>query len=434
MSMIKYSIVLFSLLLCLFCCASVHAKDTEGFVAVLPMDMMILPGTDSYLAKAIQTAETQGAKLVVVLLNTPGGLLDSSQRMIQTLFKARVPVAVYVAPSGSSATSAGVFITLAGHVAAMAPGTTIGAAHPVSGDGKNLESDMRAKAENMTVAMVKSISEQRGRNAQWAEKSVKESSSITEKEALKMSVVDLVAEDMDELLRSLKGREIKLDQERVVLPDYSKLPRRVIEMDFKDRALNVLANPNVAALLWLAATTGLSIELYNPGAILPGVVGVICLILALAVSQVIPINQGAILLFVIGALLIGAELYVPSGILGIGGIIAMLLGAIYLMDVAEAPGLGVDLTLVVPLAILFGGFALFVARRAALALRSKASTGAEGLIGLQGVAKSTISAQGKVFVNGELWDASAKEGLIEQDAAVQIVAIKNGMRLEVKKI
>ncbi|MBX7137340.1 MAG: nodulation protein NfeD [Oligoflexia bacterium] len=409
-------------------------SSRDGYVAVLDMNMMILPGTASYLEKGLTRAADEGAKVAIVRLNTPGGLLESSQQMIQSIFRSRIPVVIYVGPSGSTAASAGVFITMAGHVAAMAPSTTIGAAHPVSGDGQNLQSDMRAKAENLTAAMVKSISEQRGRNAEWAEKAVKESSSLTEKEALKLGVIDFIANDLDELLKKIAGRKVKLDRGEVAIADYSALPRKAIEIDARDKGFNILANPNVMALLWLAATTGLSIELYNPGAILPGVVGLISLILALTVGQVIPTNQGAIALFVAGALLIGAELWVPSGILGVGGIIAMVLGSVYLFDPATAPGMGVDLALIVPVALVLGGLMLAVVIGAAKVMRRKAITGAEGLAGLEGQVTETVSTRGKVFVNGEIWSATSSSGILEKGAQIRVVAVREGLLLEVERI
>lgn len=406
----------------------------EPFVAVMDMDMMILPGTAGYLDETIHESSELGAKAIVVKLDTPGGVLDTSQQMIQSIFKSPVPVMIYVSPAGSTATSAGVFITMAGHIAAMAPGTSIGAAHPVMGDGKDIEGDMRKKAENMTVAMVKSIADRRGRNIAWAEKAVKESASITEKEALKQGVVDLVAEDIDDLLRQARGREIRLESGPVILEDLSKLPKRLFSISYKYRALNVLANPNVAALLWLAATTGISLELYNPGVILPGVVGVICLVLALAVSQIIPVSQGAILLIVLGAILIGAELYTGSLVLGAGGVVAMVLGAMYLIDVSQAPGMEVAMELIVPVAALLGLLLLLVASRAYSVLRRQATTGDHGMVGQRGKVMETVAEHGRVFVNGEIWNACVNEGIIEKGAAVEVVAVKNGLTLEVKRV
>ncbi len=414
--------------------ASADSSGGGGHVIVLNMDMMILPGTAGYLDDGIALAEQQGAKLLIVQLHTPGGILDTTQRMIQSIFRSKVPVVIYVAPSGSTAASAGVFITLAGHIAAMAPGTSIGAAHPVAGDGKNIEGDMRAKAENMTIAMVKSIAERRGRNVAWAEKAVKESSSITEKEALKQGVIDLVADDLDDLLRQIKGKEVQVESQPVVLGDYSGLEKRYVDISYQNELLNVLSNPNIAALLWLAATTGISIELYNPGAILPGVVGVICLILALAVSQIIPISQGAVMLLVVGALLIGAELYTGSLILGVGGVISMVLGAIYLVDVSQAPGLSVAFEMVVPLAAFLGLFMLYVATQAVRVMKKAPTTGASGLIGQRGKAVENVAASGRVFLNGEYWNAVSNEGIIEAGAAIEVAGIREGLVLEVRKI
>jgi len=406
----------------------------ESFVAVMEMRMMILPGTLAYLESTMAQAHAEGAKILIVKLDTPGGILETAQQMIQAIFKSPIPVVIYVSPTGATAASAGVFITLAGHIAAMAPGTSIGAAHPVSGTGQNLESDMRTKAQNITVAMVKAIADRRGRNVTWAEQSVKESSSVTEKEALKLGVIDVTAEDIDGLLKQLKGREIRLEAAKVVLDDYSSLPRRYYEISYRQKFLNVLANPNVAALLWLAATTGISLELYNPGAILPGVVGVICLILALAVSHIIPLSQGAVLLIIIGALLIGAELVTGSLVLGIGGLIAMVLGAIYLVDVSRAPGMSVAVEFVIPTAVFLGGLLLFVTTRAVKVLRREPTTGDAGIVGQRGKAVETVAKEGRVFVNGEYWNAFARQGVIEKDAAIRVVGLKEGLILEVEKV
>ncbi|RMG43542.1 MAG: nodulation protein NfeD, partial [Candidatus Dadabacteria bacterium] len=358
-------------------------NKTDGpFVAVIDMNMMILPGTQEYLESAIERASQEGAEALVVKLDTPGGMLTSSQEMIQAIFKSPVPVIVYVFPSGASATSAGVFITVAAHIAAMAPGTSIGAAHPVMGNGKDIEGDMRKKAENITVAMVKSVAEQRGRNVDWVEKAVKESSSLTEKEALKKKVIDIVATDLNDLLKQIKGRKVKVNSSEVVLKDLSKLPRKEYKISFKQKTINVLANPNIAALLWLGATTGLSLELYHPGAIVPGVVGVICLILALAVSQIIPISMSGVLLMIVGSLLIGAEMYVTSGVLGLGGIIALVLGSIYLVDGSRAPDLAVAMDFIIPVIIVVVLFMVWVIINGIKTLKRKPeTTGIEGMIG-----------------------------------------------------
>ncbi len=409
----------------------------ESFAAVLDMDMMILPGTQSYLEKSIDKGQKEGAKLVVVKLNTPGGVLSTTQSMMQKIINSEIPIIIYVSPSGGTATSAGVFITMAGHIAAMAPGTSIGAAHPVAGDGKDIEGDMREKAENMATAMVRSISTERGRNVEWVEKSVRESSSITANEALKKNVIEIVATDVKDLLSQLKGKEIKLKDKKFTFPDYSNLIVKDYSIGTRDKVINVLANPNVAALLWMGATTGISLELYNPGSIFPGVVGVICLLLALAVSQIIPISHSGILLLVTGALLIGADMFVGSGVLAIGGIVALAFGAVYLIDVTQAPGLEINPEFIIPVAIFLGLLALFVSRTVYKALREEPKTAKEGLVGQTGKVLKNIAKEGKVLVAGEYWKAvpaKSVEGIIDKGSRIRVVSIKEGMVLEVEKI
>ena len=401
-------------------------------VVVVPMSMPILPGTQLLLARAIDEASSSGAKLIVIQLNTPGGMLHTSQEMIQEIFQSPIPVVVYVSPSGGTATSAGVFITLAGHVAVMAPGTSIGAAHPVDSGGKDIDGDMRQKVENITTAMVKSIAEERGRNVKWAEKAVKESASLTEAEAVKEHVVDFIARDLDDLLKQLAGREVKLQSGTVKLENVQQLPRVTIVQSLSEEAINVLAYPEVLALLWLAATGGISLELYSPGLILPGVVGVISLVIALALSQVIPINSGAVLLIVLGGLLMGGELFLPSGILGAGGIIAIILGALYLIDTSQAPDLAVSLRTIAPVALVLGGLVSALAVLAFRAKRRRPVTGENALIGQKGRAMETFTTAGKVHVNGEIWNATATAGVVERDAKIEVVAVKPGMLLEVR--
>lgn len=415
-----------------WCLASSGAVASSPSVVVVPMSMPILPGTQLLLARAIDEASSSGAKLIVIQLNTPGGMLHTSQEMIQEIFQSPVPVVVYVSPSGGTATSAGVFITIAGHVAVMAPGTSIGAAHPVDSGGKDIDGDMRQKVENITTAMVKSIAEERGRNVKWAEKAVKESASLTEAEAVKEHVVDFIARDLDDLLKQLVGREVKLQSGTVKLENYQQLPRITITQSLSEEAINVLAYPEVLALLWLAATGGISLELYSPGLILPGVVGVISLVIALALSQVIPINSGAVLLIVLGGLLMGGELFMPSGILGAGGIIAMILGALYLIDTSQAPDLAVSLHAILPVALVLGGLVSALAMLAFRAKRRRPVTGESALIGQKGRAIETFTTAGKIHVNGEIWSATATAGVVERDATIEVVAVKPGMVLEVR--
>lgn len=423
-----------SLYSCLFLFAFPTLKlFAEPHVLVVPMNSIILPGSQSHLKRAILEAKTSDGKAVVVLLNTPGGILQTTQEMIQDMFQSEVPVIVYVSPEGGTATSAGVFITMAAHVAAMANGTSIGAAHPVSGDGKDIEGDMREKATNMTVAMAKSLSEQRNRNSAWVEKAVKESVSLTATEAVKENVVDFIANDLTEVLLKIKGKEVTLNGKKQVLEDLSKLPQKVIDQSFQEKMVNFMANPTVAAMLWLGATTGLTIELYNPGLIFPGVVGAICLILALMVTQTIPVTTAGVALLCVGSLMLIAELKVASGVLGLGGVLAIVLGSIYLVDVDLAPGLSISLSVILPVAIVLGGLmsAIVFAIRNSYAL--KVNTGKEGIIGAVATVFSDFNdKKGQVMIEGALWKAISDESSLSKGTEVQVVAV-NGLTLQVKR-
>lgn len=408
----------------------------EPHIAIMKIDGMILPGSSEFLKESLLQAENEGAELLVVEIDTPGGLLQSTQEMVQLILNAPLPVVVYVSPSGAMAASAGVFIVMSAHIAAMAPGTSMGAAHPVLSDGKNVEGDMRAKAENITVAMVKSLSEKRGRNAAWAESAVKQSSSVTEKEALAENVIDVIAGSLDELLDKISKRQFSSRGEKVILKDldYRSLVRREYQISFRLQMLNVLSNPSVVALLWLGGTTGLSLLLYNPGLILPGVVGAICLILALQASQIIPINTGALLLLALGGLLIGAELVVPSFIFGISGVIATVLGAIYIVDTTSMPGIRVALSLVLPTAFVISTFLLIIVIGVARALRKPLATGMESMIGIEGKALEDFSEKGRIMVNGEIWTAHAKGVFLKTGDVVKIIKIGEDTMLEVERV
>lgn len=378
-------------------------QPAESTVVVVPIRSIILPGTEEQFNRGLALAVERKAAALVIQLDTPGGVLQTTQSMTQSIFKSPVPVIVYVSPTGGSATSAGVFITVAAHVAAMAPGTSIGAAHPVSGDGKDIEGDMRKKAENSTVAMARGLAQQRGRNSDWVERAVRESISVTAAEAVKEKVVDFEAATLADVLKLVKGRTVSVNGENRVLEDLSSATLVSVEPNTREAVINFLGHPNIAALLWLAATTGLSIELYNPGAVLPGVVGVISLVLALAVSQIIPLNEGAILLFVAGALMIGLEFIVPSFVLGIGGIIAMVAGALYLVDSHAAPGVSVNSAIIIPTAVVLGGLMLLVVTVVARATKRRVSSGIEGMVGREIVLEKPLGRKGSLNIEGELW-------------------------------
>jgi len=410
-------------------------ESIKPWVATIDMKMLILPGTAAFLDDAISQAEAQGASMVIVKLDTPGGVLQTTQEMIQSIFKSRVPVAVYVSPTGGTATSAGVFITMAAHIAAMSPGTTIGAAHPVSSEGKDIEGDMRAKAENAAISLVKAISAERGRNIEWATKAVKESSSLTEREAVEQKVVDFIAQDITELLKFSSHRKVRLAGGDFEIGDLSQAEVREIPMAVRHQAVNFLAHPNIAAILWLLATTGISIELYNPGLILPGVVGVIALILALAVGQVIPINFGAVALLALGAVLIGADLFIGSMALAVCGVIAMALGALYIVDAQQAPGLVVSLRLILPIALTMGGIMLLFVFTIARGYRGKSTINRESsLEGQKGRALEDITAEGRVSVGGTVWQATLVGSPVKKNQEIVVKRSLGGLKIEVQGI
>lgn len=432
--MIRILVSLGCLVLGVISASQVFAQ--QGSVVIVPLRSIILPGTEEQFNRGLALATETKAAALVIELDTPGGVLQTTQSMTQSIFKSKVPVIVYVSPTGAIATSAGVFITVAAHVAAMAPGTSIGAAHPVNGDGKDIEGDMRKKAENATVSMARALAEQRGRNAEWVERAVRESISVTAAEAVKEKVVDFEAATLDEVLKKISGRAVSLDGEKVVLQDLSSAKRVLVEPNMRESVLNFLGHPNIAALLWLAATTGLSIELYNPGAVLPGVVGIISLVLALTVSQIIPLNEGAILLFAAGAIMIGLELFMPSLVLGLGGIAAMVAGALYLIDSNAAPGIAVSTAVVLPSAIVLGGLMLLAVTVAARAVKRKVTSGIEGLIGKEVVLEQPLAFKGSLNIEGELWHIERDNYSAPQLAAgssVRIVRVQ-GLTLVVTPV
>jgi membrane-bound serine protease (ClpP class) len=376
------------------------------------MKMAILPGTAEYLKESIEFASNNQIDLVVVQLGTPGGLITTTQEMVQDIFKSPVPIAVYVSPSGASATSAGVFITMAAHIAAMAPGTSIGAAHPVGGGGEDIKGDMGKKVENMAAALARSISEKRGRNSAWAERAVKKSSSLTVDEAIKKGVVDIKAEGLDELMTKLEGREVLVGDTRVKLTNFQHPTVINFSQSLRLRVLNFLSDPTVAGILWLCATTGLGVELYHPGLILPGVVGAVCLVLALISMQILPLSIGSVVLIVVGVLLALAESFVPSGVLGVGGIVSILIGMLYLVDTGQAPGLHVQIGYVIPFLVIFGVIVVTVVWSLLIVRRHKPTVGYSTLIGREGeVTAAFENGAGAVRVGGEIWRAECSESL-----------------------
>jgi membrane-bound serine protease (ClpP class) len=346
------------------------------------------------------------------------------------MMNADIPVVVYVSPSGSRAASAGAIITLAAHLAAMAPGTNIGAAHPVALGGGKMEDEMAAKVENDAAAYVESIATKRNRNKEWAIKAVRESVSITEKEALKIKVIDLIASDLTDLLTQIDGHKVSTALGDKTLFTKNAATTR-IEMGLREKILDTLSNPNIAYILMMAGLLGLYFELSNPGAIFPGIVGGISLILAFFAFQTLPVNYAGILLILLAVILFILEIKVTSfGMLSVGGIIALFLGSLMLFD-SPAPFLRVSLDTIIPVVAVTSGLLILAISLAIKAQRRKPTTGKEGLLGEIGVAKSTIDPQGKVFIHGEYWDATSDEPIPE---GTRVKAIEvNNIVIKVKK-
>ena len=399
-------------------------------VATIQIDGVINPVTVRLVEGALTRAQAEGAGALVIQLDTPGGLERSMRLICQRLLNAEIPVIVYVSPTGARAASAGVFITMAAHVAAMAPATNIGAAHPVAlGGGADKES--LKKIENDAAAFARTIALERGRNVEWAEKAVRQSVSITEREAVKLKVVDLVADSMPDLLDKLDGRSVKTARGPVTLQTRGASVK-AIEVGFRDRVLNVITDPNVAYILMMLGMLGLFFELSNPGVILPGVVGGISLILAFFAFQSLPINFAGLLLILFGIVLLIAEIKVVShGVLAIGGIVAMALGSLMLFDAPEI-GFRVSWRVILPTVGATAGIFLFVIAAGVRALAARSPVGAPALVGETGIARGALSPEGQVLVHGELWRAVVRGAPVEEGARVRVVGVK-GLTLTVEK-
>lgn len=408
-----------------------QVKDAAApHVDLIAIDGSINPAVDDFIRESIARAKSNGARALVVQLDTPGGLLTSTRTIVKEMLGAQVPVMVWVGPSGAGAGSAGVFITLAAHVAAMAPGTNIGAAHPVAGGGQEVKGVMGEKIENFTASFSESIAQKRGRNAEWAIQAVRKSVAITESDALKKNVIDIVAKDIDDLLEQADGRKVDLDGKITVLAlKDAKVIRH--EMSLKQKVLNTLADPNIAYLLMMAGLLGLYMEFSHPGVIFPGVAGAICLLLALASFQLLPLNYTGLALIALGIGLLVAEMFVPSfGVLGVGGIIALAIGSLLLFD-TESSDLIVDRSIVFTAVGTVGAIMLALSFLVFKSQKLTQTTGMDGLIGEIGEVRVKLSPMGKVFVHGEYWNAEA-DSEIDVGAKVEVTGYQ-GMRLKVSR-
>ena len=362
----------------------------------------ISPGNADFLETAIRQAKEEGGGCLIILLDTPGGLAESMRQMVMAIYASDIPVVVYVSPSGARAASAGVMITMAADVAAMAPGTHIGAAHPVKAGGQELDKTMADKVTNDMVAFVKSIAEKRGRNVQWAEKAVRESVSITENEALQNNTVDLVARDLDDLIARINGREIDGKGRIEIDPDN----RIWIGESLRTRILKTLSDPNIAYILMMIGLAGLYFELSHPGVIFPGVIGSIALILAFYSFQTLPVNIAGVLLIVLALIFFIMEMKIASyGLLSVAGVISLLLGSVMLFDRGIDGQMGVSWQVLVPTMGLVSGFFVVVAGLVYRSQTRRPMTGGAGVIGEVGGAKTELHPTGRIQGHGELWTA-----------------------------
>jgi membrane-bound serine protease (ClpP class) len=425
-SMFVFGVLLFSVMASL----GTILADT-AHINIVQIQDSINPGVEDFLKYAIDRSGEEGAECLIILLDTPGGLMASMRGIAQAILNSPIPVVVYVSPSGAQAASAGVFVTVAADIAAMAPGTNIGAAHPVSIGGGDVQSTMNEKVVNDMVAFARSIASQRGRNAEWLEDAIRKSVSITAEEAYAKNVIDLVAEDLPGLSKKLDGWEVMRKGYTRTLHT-AGVEQRTILPGWQHQVLRTISNPNIAYILLMIGLAGLYFELSQPGAILPGVIGGIALILALYALQTLPVNYAGILFILLAVLFFILEIKVAShGLLSFAGVLALVLGSLMLFRV---PGYTnrLAMSVFIPTVLIVSGFFVTVATLAFRAQIRKPQTGAESLPGMIGEVKKDLLPAGTVFVNGELWNAFADEDIFAGEK-IEVVS-EEKLRLKVRKI
>jgi membrane-bound serine protease (ClpP class) len=403
-------------------------------VYTIEVDGIINPATAKFIVDSVEQATQQGGQCLIIQLDTPGGLMESMRLIVKKMLASNIPVIVYVAPSGARAASAGVFITMAANIAVMAPGTHIGAAHPVTLGAEGKESKtMTEKILNDTVSYIKSIAKTRHRNMDWAEKAVRKSVSITEEEAVKLNVVDFISPNLPSLLTKIDGRVVKLDGVTRTLHTKGIQPRP-IQMSWRDKLLDILSNPTIAYIFLMLGIYGIFFELSSPGAILPGVVGGIFLILAFYALQMLPVNYAGLALIFFAIILFIAEIKVVShGLLAVGGVISLFLGSIMLFR-NPVEYMSISLSVIIPAVLVSAAFFIFAVTKAIHARLQKPTTGMEGLIGEVGIAATPIAPEGKVSIHGEFWNAvSDPMQNVDRGEKVQVIGVGN-LKLKVKKI
>ncbi len=420
-----------TLLFLFFALGSLGYAQEKAPVYSIEVDGIINPATAKFITDSIDQATQQNAQCLIIELDTPGGLMESMRVIVKKILASNIPVIVYVAPSGARAASAGVFITMAAHIAAMAPGTHIGAAHPVTMGGEGKESKtMTEKVLNDAVADIKATAKTRGRNVDWAEQAVRKSVSITDEEALKLNVIDLISPDLQDLLGKIDGRVVKFNGVTRTLLTKGVQPRSV-QMSWRYRFLDIISNPTIAYIFLMLGIYGIFFELSNPGAILPGVVGGIFLILAFYSLHMLPINFAGLALILFSIVLFIAEIKVVShGLLAVGGVISLFLGSMMLIE-NPTEYMRISLSVIIPAVLVSAAFFIFAVTMAIKARLSKPTTGMEGLVGEEGTATMPIAPEGKVSIHGEFWNAISDQP-IQKGERVKVIGVTN-LKLKVKK-
>jgi len=415
--------------LLLLAAAAAVAASARAAVLQITVNDMIHPISDEFIGRALAEAQRTHAEALLIELQTPGGLIESTRSIVEKIMTSRVPVIVYVAPAGSRAASAGFFIVEAADIAAMAPGTNTGASHPVI-LGEKMDPIMKTKMENDAAALMRSVAAKRGRNVAVAESAVRESKSFTEQEALQQKLIDVIAANVPSLLHAIDGRSVRrYDGTNVVLRVAGK-PIEHYEMTLKERLLSTLMDPNIAFLLFALGGLAIFAELNHPGAVLPGVVGVISILLALFALNLLPTRYAALALLLAAFALFALEAkFATHGVLGIGGVVCMIFGALFLVD-GPIPEMRVRFLTAAAVSIPIGLIAVFLMTLVLRARRNRVTTGQEGMIGEIGVARTALGPEGKVFVHGEIWNAVAKKA-IDEGTRVRVAGVE-GLHLIVE--
>lgn len=392
-------------------------------VVTITVNGAINPVVASFIERSIEKAEKSNAECIIIYLNTPGGLLKSTRIIVGDILDASIPVVVYVAPNGAQAGSAGVFVTMAAHIAAMAPGTNIGAAHPVNAQGGIVDSTLNEKATNDAIAFIRIIAEKRKRNSEWAEQAVRRSVAATSSEALQLNIIDLVANNTKDLLQKMDGRGVELSSGKATLATKSAKIEQV-EMSFGEKLLQIISDPNLAYILLMLGFYGLLFEMYNPGSIVPGIMGVIGLILGLYALHTLPVNYAGLALITFGIILFLLEIKVTSyGLLTIGGIISLFLGS--LMLIREDSFFQISRGLIIGFTIVSALFFLLIIGAGIRAQKTHTITGVEGFIGSRGIALEPLDPNGMVEISGEIWQAESISGKIEKGESVHVKSLKD---------